>query len=68
VKAKLLSTTGPVRPLAEGTTNAEGLLSLACPLPVIGKGSSVLVLQATTDDEAAELKRPVEKRARRAAG
>ena len=68
VKIMLLSRGGPARALAQGKTGKDGRLRLHCTLPRKADGSAVLVIEAMSGKDAAELKQPVEKMHRRAAG
>jgi len=68
VKLKFISTVGRPRTLLEGKTDADGLVSFACPLPVLDEGTAALIVQATHGAETAEIKQIIKKPVRKAAG
>jgi hypothetical protein len=66
VKVKFISTIGKPKVLVEGATDAEGLISLSCPLPVLQEGTAALIVQASTGKETAEIKQLIKKPVRKA--
>lgn len=68
VRIRLISTVDKPRNLAEGETNADGLLRLTCRLPLLESGTGALIIQTTAGNETAEIKQVLKKLAQRAAG
>ncbi len=68
VKVKFISTVGKPRVLVDAATDADGLVSLSCPLPVLEEGTGALIVQATAGKETAEIKQIIKKTVRKAAG
>jgi hypothetical protein len=68
VRVKMISTVGKPKTLAEGETDAEGLVRLSCRLPTLADGSGALIIQTTAGSETAEIKQVLKKPPRKAAG
>ena len=68
VKVKLISTAGKPKILAQGKTSNDGRLKLTCTLPAFKRGAAALIIQATSGKESAEIKKPLQKPVRQAAG
>ncbi|HEX9427665.1 MAG TPA: hypothetical protein VGA64_07740 [Candidatus Polarisedimenticolia bacterium] len=68
VKVKFISTVGKPKVLAEGETDEDGLVKLACPLPVLKEGTGALIIQSIAGKETAEIKQLIKKAAQKASG
>jgi hypothetical protein len=61
VKIKLHSSAGKARVLTQGKTGIEGRATFTCRLPVLAKGTGVLIIQAISGKESAEIKQAIDK-------
>lgn len=68
VKIKLHSSAGKARVLTQGKTGDEGRATFTCRLPLIAKGIGVLIIQAISGRESAEIKQAIDKPERQASG